>query len=310
MKVLVADDDFGSRLVARAVVEGAGHECIVAEDGGEAWQLYQEHRPNVVVTDLMMPELDGLALCRAIRADESDSYAYLVLVTSHGAPDDVLAGMAAGADDYVTKPLDPFTLQTRLLAADRVTSLHAELAGYRRALAAKARTDPLTGVRNRLTMTDDLEALQASSERYGNDYCLAMCDIDDFKGYNDRYGHQAGDAAIKAVATTLSEQGRDTDAVYRYGGEEFLVLLPNQSWAGAEAALERARAAVFELAIPHAGTGAGVLTISVGISATAAGHRVGSDRLIQEADEALYAAKAAGRNAVVVSDGIRRAQAS
>lgn len=310
MRVLVADDDFGSRLVARAVVEKAGHECIVAEDGNAAWQLYQEHHPNAVVTDLMMPGLDGLALCRAIRADESDSYTYLVLVTSHGAPDDVLAGMEAGADDYVTKPLDPFTLQTRLLAADRVTSLHAELAGYRRALAAKARTDPLTGLRNRLTMTDDLESLQASSARYVNDYCVAMCDIDDFKRYNDRYGHQVGDAAIKAVATSLSENARDTDAIYRYGGEEFLILLPNQSLAGAEAALERARAAVVELAIPHSGTGAEVLTISVGVSANMAGHRVGSDRLIQEADEALYAAKAAGRNSVVVWEATLQAQAS
>ncbi|HEV7565978.1 MAG TPA: diguanylate cyclase [Microbacteriaceae bacterium] len=307
MRVLVADDDGGSRLVAKAVVEDAGHECFVAEDGTAAWKLYQEHRPNVLVTDLMMPGLDGLALCRAIRAAESDSYTYLVLLTSHGARADVLAGMEAGADDYVTKPLDPFTLQTRLLAADRVTSLHAELAGYRRALAAQARTDPLTGLRNRLTMADDLELLDSSSERYGHDYCLAMCDIDDFKSYNDLYGHQAGDAAIKAVAAALASERRESDALYRYGGEEFLLVLPNQSSTGAAAALDRARAAVFGLGIPHSGSSTGVLTISTGISANTEGHRVGGERLIHEADDAMYAAKAMGRNAVVVSAAILHA---
>jgi diguanylate cyclase (GGDEF)-like protein len=306
MKVLVADDDSGSRLVAKAVVEDAGHECIVAEDGTAAWQLYQDERPNVVITDLMMPGLDGFALCRAIRDIESDSYAYLVLLTSHGARADVLAGMEAGADDYVTKPLDPFTLQTRLVAADRVTTLHSELAGYRRALAAQARTDPLTGLRNRLTMTDDLEVLHNLSERYGHNYSLAMCDVDDFKSYNDLYGHQAGDAAIKVVAATLASACRGADAVYRYGGEEFLLLLPNQSLTGATAALERTRAAVLGLGILHSGSrsGTGMLTISAGISANIDGHRVGIERLIHEADDALYAAKASGRNAVVVSEAI------
>ncbi|MBT2532897.1 HAMP domain-containing histidine kinase [Arthrobacter sp. ISL-48] len=128
MKVLVADDDAGSLLVAKAAVEKSGHECIIASDGDMAWQLYQDHHPEVVVTDLMMPGLNGFDLCRAIRAAESGSYAYVVLLTSHGAREDVLEGMRAGADDYVTKPLDPFILHTRLLAARRVTTLHGALA--------------------------------------------------------------------------------------------------------------------------------------------------------------------------------------
>lgn len=128
MTVLVVDDDEGSRLVAKAAVEKSGHECIVAADGDTAWQLYQEHRPQVVVSDLMMPGLDGFDLCRAIRAAETSSYTYVVLLTSHGAQKDVLEGMKAGADDYVSKPLDPFVLHTRLLAARRVTTLHGALA--------------------------------------------------------------------------------------------------------------------------------------------------------------------------------------
>lgn len=128
MTVLVVDDDEGSLLVAKAAVEKSGHDCIVAADGDAAWQLYQERRPQVVVSDRMMPGLDGFDLCRAIRAEETSSYTYVVLLTSHGAQEDVLEGMRAGADEYVTKPLDPFVLHTRLLAARRVTALHGALA--------------------------------------------------------------------------------------------------------------------------------------------------------------------------------------
>jgi signal transduction histidine kinase len=128
MTVLVVDDDEGSLLVAKAAVEKSGHQCIVAADGDTAWRLYQERRPQVVVSDLMMPGLDGFDLCRAIRAEETSSYTYVVLLTSHGAQQDVLEGMRAGADEYVTKPLDPFVLHTRLLAARRVTALHGALA--------------------------------------------------------------------------------------------------------------------------------------------------------------------------------------
>ncbi|WP_427017593.1 GGDEF domain-containing protein [Pseudarthrobacter sp. P1] len=300
MKVLVVDDDRGSLLVAQAAVVASGHECIVAVDGDAAWRLYQEHRPQVVVSDLMMPGLDGLSLCRAIRAAESDSYTYLVLLTSHGARDDVLAGMEAGADDYVAKPLDPFTLRTRLLAAHRVTSLHAEMAGYRRALAEQARTDPLTGLHNRLKLSEDLAAFESRSERYGHDYALAICDVDNFKSYNDIYGHPAGDAALQAVAAQLAAHARASDGVYRYGGEEFLVLLPGQSRKGAVVLLERFMTAIQALGIIHSGGTTGVLTMSAGVSAWRPDRRVGRDQLLKEADTALYQAKTAGRNTVAV----------
>ena len=180
MRVLVADDDPGSLLVAKAAVEQSGHECIAAADGDSAWKLYQQYRPQAVVTDLVMPGLDGLSLCRAIRAAGTDSYTYIVLVTSQGSREDVLAGLEAGADDYVTKPLDPFTLHTRLLVALRITSLHADLARYRSALAEQARTDPLTKLSNGLKLDEDVVLLQGFCERYGKDYCVAMCDVDIF----------------------------------------------------------------------------------------------------------------------------------
>lgn len=298
MKVLVADDDPGSLLVARAAVERSGHDCLTAADGDEAWALYLEHQPDAVVTDWMMPGLDGLALCRAIRAREADLYTYIVLLTSQGSRDDVLAGLEAGADDYVTKPLDPFVLHARLLVAMRVTTLHADLAHYRKVLSRQARTDPLTGLNNRLKLSEDLEQLHARSQRYAEEYCVAMCDVDNFKSYNDIYGHQAGDLALRAVAAALVTAARGSDGLYRYGGEEFLLVLPNQSQLGAKAFMERALDTVRELEIAHSGDPTGHLTLSAGISAFTAWHRADADTLLGEADAALYAAKAAGRNRV------------
>jgi two-component system chemotaxis response regulator CheY len=298
VKVLVADDDPGSLMVARAAVERSGHDCLAAADGDEAWALYLEHQPDVVVTDWMMPGMDGLALCRAIRAREQDLYTYVVLLTSQGSRDDVLAGLEAGADDYVTKPLDPFVLHARLLVARRITTLHADLAHYRRVLSRQARTDPLTGLDNRLKLSEDLEQLHRRSGRYGEQYSLAMCDVDNFKSYNDVYGHQAGDLALRAVGAALLGIVRKSDGVYRYGGEEFLLVLPQQSVSAAKALMERVLEAVRDLAIVHAGDPSGQLRLSAGISSFSAEHRVDADTLVGEADAALYAAKAAGRNRV------------
>ena len=298
MKVLVADDDPGSLLVARAAVEGSGHDCLVAADGDEAWETYLEHQPDVVVTDWMMPGMDGLALCRAIRAREADLYTFVVLLTSQDSRDDVLAGLEAGADDYVTKPLDPFVLHARLLVARRITTLHADLAHYRKVLSRQARTDPLTGLHNRLKLAEDLEQLHARSVRYGEEYSIAMCDVDNFKAYNDIYGHQAGDLALRAVAAALSAQARASDGVYRFGGEEFLLVLPHQGGHGAKASMERALDTVRELALPHRGDASGELRFSAGIATFTPGQAADVEILLGRADSALYAAKAAGRNRV------------
>jgi two-component system chemotaxis response regulator CheY len=145
MRILVADDDVSSRLVAQAVVEGLGHVCVTASDGDEAWRLIASFAPEVLVTDRDMPGMDGVTLCRRIRAEQVDGYTYIVLLTALGHPHQVLAGMLAGADDYITKPLNPFHLQTRLLAAARVTALHAALAAARTELAHGAHPPGLPG---------------------------------------------------------------------------------------------------------------------------------------------------------------------
>jgi diguanylate cyclase (GGDEF)-like protein len=185
--------------------------------------------------------------------------------------------MKAGADDYLSKPLDREQLQVRLIAASRVTSLHrqlneqkAELEKLNEELFASARRDTLTGLGNRLRMREDLETLSAWLERYGHGCCLMLCDIDFFKSYNDTYGHLAGDEVLKRVARVVSENLRKGDAAYRYGGEEVLIALPEQSLQAASIVAERLRCGVEELAISHSIKKAPpphVVTISLGLAA-------------------------------------------
>ncbi len=307
MRVLVADDDPGSRLVVQAVIEGLGHECVLAEDGHRAWLRFQECRPDVFISDWHMPGIDGLELCRRVRADEKPGYTYVILATSMGDRQDVRRGLEAGADDYLVKPVEPFDLETRLVVARRVTELHTELGqsqarleGLNTELARLACTDPLTQLRNRLSLGQDLDVVHARATRYGARYCLAVTDVDHFKAYNDTYGHQAGDEALRMVADTLVATLREADSVYRYGGEEFLVMLPEQDLAAGTIAGERARLAVEERRMPHRAGGAeGVVTVSAGVAAWQPGDQTCPEDVLKAADSALYQAKSAGRNRVV-----------
>jgi diguanylate cyclase (GGDEF)-like protein len=302
MKILVADDDPTSRLIVQTTLVALGHECLTASDGTDAWEAYLSHHPEVVISDWSMPGLTGLELCRNIRAREG-SYAYFIMVTSNRKREHILEGMHIGADDYLTKPLDPDDLQVRLIAAARVTALHQqlgfqrqELEGLNRGLTAIALLDPLTSLGNRRALQADLEMLEARVARYGHQSCMALIDIDFFKGYNDGYGHLAGDEAIMAVANQLKQQARAGDAVYRYGGDEFICLFPQQSLETGGIAVERMRLGVENLAIAHTGSPHGQLTISAGLASADQG-KSASD-LVNEADAALYRAKGLGRNRI------------
>lgn len=307
MKVLIAEDDAVSLKILQRSIEKLGHERLTAEDGEEAWELYQETPDvDVIISDWMMPGIDGPELCRRIRNEDRSGYTYFIFLTALGDKEHLLKGLEAGADDYLSKPLDRDELQVRLIAASRVTGLHRRLAEQNEELeelnsrlADQARTDPLTGLGNRLRMEEDLKVLQARAERYNQTYCAILLDIDRFKSYNDAYGHQAGDEVLKKVAATIETHCRSGDTAYRYGGEEFLVVLPAQTQESGVAMAERLRRAIEELDISHTTKDPPqVLTISAGVAATAQQREKDPESLIEEADEALYEAKKAGRNRV------------
>jgi diguanylate cyclase (GGDEF)-like protein len=304
VRILVADDDRTSLLVVKTALRSLGHETHAVSDGAQAWDAFQRLQPDVVISDWKMPGLNGLQLCQAIRG-HGPGYTYFVLVTGQGAHDQILEGMAAGADDYLVKPLDPKDLEGRLIAAARVTALHHQLASQRGTLEAfnvqltdMAHRDSLTGLRNRRALQDDLELLEARAVRYGHRYCMALLDVDHFKSYNDTYGHPAGDRTLQTVAGELARQARAGDTIYRYGGEEFLCIFPEQSLATGTIAVERMRAGLEALAIPHAATWRGLLTISAGMAVLDPDHTRFAGEVLEEADQALYRAKELGRNRV------------
>jgi two-component system, cell cycle response regulator len=319
VRVLIAEDDAVSRMILRRAVEKFGHECLVAEDGLRAWELFQNtEEVDVVISDWMMPGIDGPEFCRRVREADSGLYTFFIFLTALGDKEHLLEGMQAGADDYLAKPLDREQLQVRLIAASRVNSLHrqlneqkAELEKLNDELFVTARRDPLTRLGNRLQLQEDLETLSAQAERYGHSYCAMLCDIDCFKSYNDTYGHLAGDEVLKRVARVISENLRTEDTSYRYGGEEFLMILPEQDLETASVAAERLRRGVETLAIPHqARTPPGVVTISLGLSALSPNERKPVDTPLEEADAALYKAKEAGRNKVVIHERFPDGQAT
>jgi diguanylate cyclase (GGDEF)-like protein len=308
VRILVADDDATSRLITGLVLRNLGHECHVVTDGARAWASFESYRPDVIISDWMMPGMTGLELCRSIRAHDIGSYAYFVMVTSQGDRESVLEGMNAGADDYLVKPLDPDTLRARLIAAERVTALHRQLIQQQRQLedlndelVDVARHDPLTGLANRRALEEDLRLMEARVARYGHTYCVALIDVDCFKAYNDTYGHQGGDEVLAKVANQLSKRSRSGDAIYRYGGDELLCILPEQSLDSGAIAVERMRAAVERLGIPHSGSPTLVVTLSAGLAVLDSAHPRSVAEVLREADECLYRAKQLGRNRIALT---------
>jgi two-component system chemotaxis response regulator CheY len=305
LRILLADDDPISRLIAQTVLRNLGHHCHTVTDGAQAWDAFHSERPDVIISDMMMPGMNGLELCHKVRAAAAERYTYFIMVTSQSALEQVIAGMTAGADDYLIKPLNPDDLRARLIAAARVTALHRqltdqsnELRGLNEELASLARRDALTGLRNRRALQEDLELLEAGVGRYGHRYCMALLDVDHFKSYNDTYGHQAGDRVLQTVAALLREQARTSDSLYRYGGEEFLCIFPEQTLATGSIAAERMRDGLEALAIPHAGNDNGVLTLSAGMAVLDSSRQRSVDEVLKDADEALYRAKELGRNRI------------
>ncbi len=290
LHVLIVDDDPVSRFTARATVERLGHLPTVAHDGREALVVFERERPAVVITDWRMPGLDGTELTTRIRRRAGERYTYVIVLTGEADPEAALEAMQAGADEVITKPLDTAALERQLVAARRVIALHDRL-------RADARVDPLTGIPNRRAMNEELGVLLMRASRYGQALAVVLFELDAFKAYNDRAGHGAGDDVLRGVAATLKRSLRGSDSIYRYGGEEFLALLPGQGSDSAAIVADRLRGAVAGLAVPH--PGGGEVTVSGGIASLAAGES--AEQLLARADGALHAAKQAGRNQIHTS---------
>ncbi|MHC5539690.1 diguanylate cyclase, partial [Singulisphaera rosea] len=241
MRILIAEDDPTAARFLRRALEKIGHEVTVTLDGAEAWDAWLVARPQVLISDWIMPRLDGLELCRTIREESDNAYTYILLLSSKDSREDRLEGLRAGADDFLIKPFDPDELAVRLGIAARILAVHEALARQNEKLIELASLDDLTGLKNRRRFREDLELHFALASRRGHPLSLILLDVDHFKGYNDTFGHQAGDVVLRTVADLLAESTRRPDVVARYGGEEFAILLPSTLGPDAMGVAERVR---------------------------------------------------------------------
>jgi len=301
MRVLVVEDDELYRSVLISTLVRWGYE-IIAVDSGEAAleRLAGDDPPNLVVLDWMMPGLSGPEVCQRLRASPGPRYTYLLLLTARHKMEDVVEGLEAGADDYLTKPFEPSELRARLRSAERILDLQEKLLQSRRELEVLATHDPLTQLWNRRAILEHLSREAARAQRDQTSLAVLLADVDRFKEVNDSRGHLVGDRALCEVARRMSAALRPYDLLGRFGGEEFLVTLTTTAPEAATVVAERLRAAV--AASPFsAGDAEFPLSISVGAAVTAPGASGDTEKLLHAADAALYCAKHQGRNRVCVA---------
>jgi two-component system, cell cycle response regulator len=296
MRILIADDSIVSRHLLEATLRKWGYEVTVSTDGDQAWQHLQgDNPPPIAILDWVMPGMSGLDVCRRLRVQQGqEPYTYVMLLTSKNQREDLIEGMEAGADDYITKPFDQHELQVRLRAGRRIVELQDEL-------RRQATHDALTGVLNRSKTFEIFTRELQRSKREGTPLGAILVDLDHFKSVNDTYGHLAGDEVLRNAAARLQSSIRSYDAVGRYGGEEFIVLLPGCDEATACAQAERLRLALSmdPVVLDSASSVEYQLTASFGVAVSQPSRQAASpETLVAAADEALYKAKRGGRNRV------------
>jgi diguanylate cyclase (GGDEF)-like protein len=297
LTILVVEDHPPTARALALLLGTLGHRVVTAVDGAEALSLLQRHRVQLVLSDWMMPAMDGLELCRRIRGRQDVPYTYVILATGRGGREDRLRGLAAGADDFLAKPLEARELAARLEVARRLLAAQEGLERKNAALEALAATDPLTGLSNRGRFDEALGSHVSLAVRRALPLSLVLLDVDRFKAYNDAFGHPAGDAALRGIGRVLRAAARAQEVVARYGGEEFAVLLPATDARDARAFAERLRAAIAGADWPHA-----PVTASLGV-ATLAPATMGASDLVERADRAPYRSKRGGRDRVTADPG-------
>lgn len=303
MKVLLADDEIVSRRLIETSVRRWGYETVVASDGLEALQILQgPDPPKLAVLDWMMPGLDGVQVCQQSRQNKDDeSYTYIILLTAKHTQRDVIEGLEAGADDYISKPFDPQELKVRLRTGKRILCLLDQLTTARETLRELAARDPLTALWNHNSIINLLENELRRAERQGASVGVALVDLDHFKSINDTHGHLVGDHVLREAAQTMSSSIRPYDAVGRFGGEEFLVVLPGCDRINAVSHAERLRLALNRVTVD---TKSGPLnfTASFGVTVVAPETTVDAQTAIRTADAAMYSSKHAGRDRVTFGE--------
>ncbi|MCX5872166.1 MAG: diguanylate cyclase [Deltaproteobacteria bacterium] len=298
MRILLAEDDLITRRLLEAQLKNWGHDLVVCSDGQQAWEeLKRETSPKLVVLDWMMPGMDGLTLSREIRKLETKPYTYIILLTAKSRKEDVIEGLEAGADDYITKPFDPQELRVRIRAATRIVQLQEELLAALRASEFQATHDSLTGLWNRYAILGILQKELSRSDREHLSIAVIMADVDHFKKINDTYGHLAGDEVLRQTAGRIVSSLRPYDSVGRYGGEEFLMVMPSCSTTNALNIAERLRSTFEKNPISNA-EGTFPVTLSFGLVVVNGKDCQNTDIIIGRADESLYKAKNSGRNRV------------
>lgn len=310
LRVLIVEDAESQRLILLKQVRTLGFDAVAATDGQDAADQLDDYRPHIIISDWFMPRMDGIDLCRLARSSNRGRLLYIILLTAHSDDDRLVEAFEAGADDFLAKPVNVRELEGRMRAAKRIITLQSELrrkieslrelnsdlTDANRRLFDVAHHDVLTGLPNRRLMVEQLRQAWAGYQRRRKPFALALVDIDHFKYVNDHYGHDAGDKVLTRVAKILRRQIRAEDSVARFGGEEFLILMPDTDSDAAARLAERVRASIADERFIDAGREWSV-TVSVGV-ASAEQKTLSWESLFKAADVALYEAKAAGRDRV------------
>lgn len=297
IKVLVADDSAVFRKLIEHTLSQKSNSLIFAKTGHEAIALFAEHNPALVIVDWIMPDLSGIEICQHIRANLQASYTYIIILTAKSETESVVAGLAAGADDYLTKPFKDEELVARVGVGFRIVELHQQIQAKNRLLEELALTDSLTGLPNRRAIEEWATRQLSGAARYGFSFYVVLADLDHFKSVNDTCGHDAGDLVLKKFSEILKTNSRRSDICGRLGGEEFLMILTHATNEGAQALVERVRGQL-EATKFNFDARTLTLTASFGVAVFEGTQAPDFSKLVARADAALYSAKRGGRNRV------------